>query len=81
MQSIVWDLGRVLLSLVDPDATHRPTGSTSLRSAQDDTRGRTKVQTKSPTEIFHSVGRFDFYYLTAGPIIITICILQICRRS
>ena len=49
MQSIVWDLGRVLLSLVDPDAAHRPTGSTSLRSAQDDTReyGRAHYVRKS----------------------------------
>ena len=44
MQSIVWDLGRVLLSLVDPDAAHRPTGSTSLRSAQDDTRKYIRAQ-------------------------------------
>ena len=28
-----------MLTLVDPDATHRPTGSTPLRSAQDDARG------------------------------------------
>ena len=28
-----------MCALVDPDATHRPTGSTPLRSAQDDTRG------------------------------------------
>ena len=27
-----------MCALVDPDAAHRPTGSTPLRSAQDDTR-------------------------------------------
>ena len=39
MQSVVWDLGWVLLSLVDPVLRTLLRSSTALRSAQDDTRG------------------------------------------
>ena len=39
MQSIVWDLGRLLFLLVDPVLRTPLRGSTPLRSAQDDTRG------------------------------------------